>query len=52
MRPVVGAHVELPQIAGLGAELLVRLHVDPVGAVVEVEVVHVGRAHVDLQGVA
>ena len=45
----VGAHVELANVARLAAELLVGLHVNAVGAVVEVEVVHVGRAHVDLQ---
>ena len=38
------SRVELAQVARVGAVLLVGLHVDAVGAVVEVEVVHVGRA--------
>ena len=44
MSPFGGARVELPQVVGLGAELLVGLHVDAIGAVVEVEVVDVLRA--------
>ena len=49
--PFVGAGVELAQVLGVRAVLLVGLHVDAVGAVVEVEVVHVGRAQEDLQRV-
>ena len=33
------------------AELLVGLHVDAIRAIIEVEIVHVGRAHVDAQRV-
>jgi hypothetical protein len=43
-RAVRGAGVELAQVLGVGPVLLVRLHVDAVGPVVEVEIVHVGRA--------
>ncbi len=51
MAPLLGAHVELRDVLRLRAELAVGLHVHAVAAVVEVEVVHVGRAHEDLQGV-
>ena len=36
---------------GLSAELLVGLHVDAVGAVIEIEIVDVGRSHVDAERV-
>ncbi len=45
----VGAHVEVANVARLAAEGLVSLHVDAIGAIVEVEVVDVGRTHVHLQ---
>ena len=48
---VVGARVELAEVLGVGAELLVGLHVHAVGPVVEVEVVHVGRAQEHLERV-
>ena len=48
---VRGAGVELAQVLGVGAVLLVGLHVHAVGAVVEVEVVHVGRAQEHLERV-
>ena len=41
---VARACVELRQVLGARTELLVRLDVDAVGAVVELEIVHVGRA--------
>ncbi len=47
----VGAHVELADVARAAAETLVSLHVNAIGAAVEVEVVDVGRTHVDLQRV-
>ena len=46
----VGADVVLAQIAGVAAELLIGLHVDAVGTVVEVEVVDVARAHEGAEG--
>ena len=48
---VVGAHVELANVARLAAEALVGLHVHAIGAIVEIEIVHVRRAQVDLQRV-
>ena len=50
-RPAVGAHVELLHVLRRGAELLVRLDVDAIGPIVEVEIVHVSRSHVDAQRV-
>src|SRR5215469_1096109 len=46
-----GTEVIFPDIFGLRAELAVGLNIDAVGAVVEVEVVHINRAHIDLQRV-
>ena len=46
------ADIELPDVARLAAERLVGLNVDAIGAIVEIEIVDVRRAHVDLQGVA
>ena len=51
MRSAVGAHVELLDVLRLGAELLVGLHVNPVGTVVEVEIVHIRGTHVDAQSI-
>ena len=48
----IGAHIELLDVAGLAAEALVGLHVNAIGAIVEIEVVDVRRAHVHLQRVA
>ncbi len=48
---VVGAHIELADVARLAAEVLVGLHVHAISAVVEVEIVDIGRTHVDLQRV-
>src|SRR6266849_5760590 len=45
----IGAYIVLLDVLGLGAELFVGLHVNAVGAVVEIEIVHVGRAHVYAQ---
>ena len=47
----VGTQVIFADVLGLRSELAVRLDVDAVGAVVEVEVVYVNRAHVDLKRV-
>ena len=47
----VGADVIFLDVAGFGAELFVGLDVDAIGAIVEIEIVHVDGAHVDLQGV-
>ncbi len=47
--PGIGADVVLPQIARTAPELLVGLHIDAIGAVVEVEVIHIGRSHVSAQ---
>ena len=47
----IGAHIEIANVSGLAAELLVSLHIYPVCAVVEIEVVHIGRSHINLQGV-
>ena len=49
--PVGGARVQLAQVRRAGAEALVGLHVDAVGAVVEVEIVDVRRAEEHLQRV-
>jgi hypothetical protein len=46
-----GAHIELTDIFCSLAKVLIGLNVDPVRAVVEVEVVDVDRSHVDLQGI-
>ena len=46
----VALDVELTQVAGVAAELLVGLDVDTVGPVVEIEVVDVSRTHVDAHG--
>src|SRR5260370_632074 len=46
------AHVILTDVPRLRTELLVRLDVNAIGAVVEVEVVHIDRAHVNLQGIS
>ena len=47
--PIVRTHIELPEVAGLGAELPVGLHKYAIGAVVEVEIIHVLRSHINLQ---
>ena len=46
----VGAHVVLPQVARVHAERLIGLHVNAIRAIVEVEIVHILRAHVDAEG--
>ena len=46
----VGADVVLAEVVRVAAELLVGLHVDAVGTVVEVEVVDVAGAHEGAQG--
>ena len=46
----VGADVVLADVLRVAAELLVGLHVDAIGAVVEVEVVDVARAHEGAEG--
>ncbi len=48
----VGAHVVLAQIARVHAERLIGLHINAIRAIVEVEVVHVLRAHVHAQRLA
>ena len=45
----VGTHVVLPQVPRVHAERLIGLHVNAIGAIVEVEIVHVLRAHVDAE---
>src|SRR5207248_1799409 len=47
----VGAQIILTDILWLRAVFTVGLHVDAVRAVIEIEIVHVDRAHVDLQSV-
>ena len=47
----IGTDVVLADILRVGAELFVGLHVDAIGAVVEIEIVDVGRTHVDAEGV-
>src|SRR5208282_5849125 len=51
-RPAGGvAHIELVQVGGGSARILVSLQRDPEGMAEQVEVVHVERAQIDLQGV-
>src|SRR5208283_6091997 len=50
-RAAIGAHIELLHVLRFGAELLIRLYVNAIGAVAEIEVVYVGRAHVDAQSI-
>ena len=47
----VGAHVELRDVLSPRAELLVGLDVHAIGTIVEIEIIHVGRAHVHAQRV-
>ena len=47
----VGANIEVANVARLAAEWLRRLHVNAIGTIVEIEIVDVGRAHVNLQRV-
>ena len=47
----IGAHVILADILRMRAELFVGLDVDAIGAVVEIEIVDVGRTHVDAERV-
>src|SRR6185312_5101271 len=44
------AYIILPQIACRHAERFISLHVDAVRTIVEVEIVHVLRSHVDAKG--
>ena len=48
-RPAIRAHIKLLDVLRLAPELLVGLHVHTIGPVVEVEIVHIRRAHVDAQ---
>ena len=50
--PGVGPQVILPNVFWLRAELTVGLQVDTVRTVIEIEIVHINRAHVDLQSVS
>jgi len=45
---LVGADVVLLDVARFGAELFVGLDVNAIGAIIEIEVVNVDGAHVDL----
>jgi hypothetical protein len=47
----IGAHVVLPDVLRMRAELFVGLHIDAIGTVIEIEIVDVGRTHVDAEGV-
>ena len=47
----VGTNIELLHVLGFRTELLVSLHVDAIRTVIEIEIVHVGRAHVHAQRV-
>ena len=48
----VGSQIILADVFWLRAEFTVGLHVDTVRAVIEIEIVHIDRAHVDLQSVS
>ncbi len=50
-RAGIGAHVVLADILRMRAELFVGLDVDAIGTVIEIEIVDVGRTHVDAEGV-
>ena len=45
----VGPYVVIPNVSGLASKLLISLNVNTVGAVVEVEVVHISGTHVNLK---
>src|SRR5207237_5168459 len=45
----VGAHIVFPQVSRGHAERLIGLHVNAIRAIIEVEVVHILRAHVNTQ---
>ena len=47
----IGADIILADILRMGAELFVGLHIDTIGTVIEIEIVDVGRTHVDAEGV-
>ena len=47
----IGAHVVLPDVLRMRAELLVGLHIHPIRTVIEIEVVDVSRTHVDAERV-
>ena len=47
----IGADIVLADILWIGAELFVGLHVDAIGTVIEIEIVDVGRTHVDAERV-
>lgn len=47
----IGAHVVLADVLRVGTELLVGLHINTIRTVIEIEVVDVGRTHVDAEGV-
>src|SRR4029077_112999 len=46
----LGTNIVLPQVPSIHAERLVGLHVHAVGAIVEVEIVYILRAHVNAEG--
>jgi hypothetical protein len=45
----IRTHVVLAQVARIHAEWLIGLHVDAVRPIIEVEIIHVLRAHIDAQ---
>ena len=47
----IGADIVLADVLGVGAELFVGLHIHTIGTVIEIEIVDVGRAHVDAESV-
>ena len=49
--PVVGTDIELLHVLRLGTELLIRLHIDTIRTVIEIEVIYIGRPHVDAERV-
>src|SRR5260370_453902 len=50
--PGIRAQIILPDIFWLRPEFAVRLHIDAVRAVIEIEIVYIDRHHVDLQSVS